>query len=155
MNKIPTGVAYSAEHDNFYGGDKGMGSIFHAHWKHLAHLFPEHDRASMIEDMTVEEFFEGIREVAKRDNHRGPGIEIFEDGDGGYCAKTRGSMTYGDTPGQAIRAAFDSYIGAPSKRNRLNPPYFESDRHLKNWHKAYRCKYDYRNVDWQVPDDDA
>lgn len=37
---IPTGVWYSAEHDNFYAGGKGMGEAFYQLWRGRSAEFP-------------------------------------------------------------------------------------------------------------------
>lgn len=102
-----------------------------------------------IEPMTPEEFFLECESNGVKQDMRlslkiwGP--EPEEEG-GGYRVDTHGRMSYGDTLGVAIRAAYDHLRELPSQWARLNPGFFASD-------PPRRVDYDYRFEDY-VPSSD-
>jgi hypothetical protein len=101
-----------------------------------------------IEPMSVAEFFKLIRPLARVHLTI---YQIDEDNGGGYRADAASKVSYGDTPEEAIRAAYDHFCEYKSKRSRMNPPFFSSDCEARRWDKAHRVKYDYRAVDWEPP----
>jgi hypothetical protein len=106
-----------------------------------------------IEPMTIDEFFAKTAKVAEKDD-RHLSLTIYalsiENG-GGFRADALSGCAYGDTPGEAIRAAHDHATGAVSKRARMNPPFLTSDREAKRWDRRHRVSYDYRAKDWEPP----
>lgn len=118
-----------------------------------------------IPPITAEEFFQEAEAFAKTEagadliGRRSPtssdvGFKIWKwHGEGGgYCGAVMAQIVHGDTVGETIRAALDCLMRVPSRRERLNEPYFTSEREAKQWDKARRYSYDYRAIDWKPPE---
>lgn len=106
-----------------------------------------------IEPMTVEQFF---AETTSRFESQKVDLRIWRDNDpkdngGGWVAGCQAALAFGDTIEEAIRALHDHVMRNPSKRCRLNPPYFSSDFTAKKWSECRRISYDYRAKDWEPP----